>query len=1543
MDALFSDYEDVQRSGLFDAEYYLATYPDVAQRNIDPLVHFLEDGAREGRDPNPDFDAAFYLEQCRARGEQPENPLLHYVRIGAARGFKTRRDAADRAVPARQPPGIGESAVRMPVLVAIEALGVTGGPDGTSRLSVSGWALAAAPIVEITVSLDGEVRGSAAYGLARPDVAKLYPDRAAAANSGFILACELPRGRSGAIEPALGVRTADGELGRHALRVEIPPQQIGAAVVEPHAGMPIGVRGTGKLPMQLDIDRAVVDPGGVLQLEGWVVCLVQIEAVEAFVDDLRIGQAEFGRARADIAKSHPDYPNSQFAGFRLVADLGISGAGGKTITLRANARAGISATAAVRVEFPEIAAAGRAQSLTGFQHHCDEVVLSHSGHIALTGWFVCPSPTEAVCVLLDGEEIGRAEIGLERPEIGNLFPAVPHARQPGFAFAARLRTLGAGPHRLALLVYRADGQTHELSLPAAPAADGASGTATFFDADRVLHIDDPEIVDGTAELPVRGNLPIGGWGLARAGVAAIEIAIDGTPIALAEHGLRRPDIQAAFPDWPDSHAGGFRALIPHRVLPHGRRTISVTLRGKDGRTASAEFRIEVEELSDAIGPWSLRRTMPQAEIDLDRRILEHCGCRPVFVAILPIDGEGALERAGITIASLNAQAYPHWRLLILPQGPGLKPAPFRRRLLAEPWAADERVAVVGQLNRDTVTAFAMKAGAAADEMFFTVLAAGDELGADAFLEMAIAAAMHRDGDFLYSDERRRNPASGLVEAFFKPQWSPDLMLSTNYVGRLWCARADLLGRLAAADALIGHGEYDLVLRATEAAVAIRHLAAVLCERADDGIESPAQTTRALERALVRRGIAGEVVAGLAPGAHRIKRALVEPGLVSIIIATCAARGLVERCITTLRALTAYRDYEIICIENIPPEDSGWRDWLGRNADRVIATTEPFNWSSFNNLGAAEALGRYLLFLNDDVEIIDPDWLDALLQEAQRPEVGVVGARLLYPDRRVQHAGMFLAMPGQARHAFRDLAEEAPGYFGLSLTQRNVIAVTGACLLTRRATFDALGGFDEAHRVVNNDLDYCLRAWRSGLLTVYTPHARLIHHEAVSRAALDDEYDVASFDAAWRGLFLAGDPYFNPHLAKTQDGMAIDLEPTRLLVTGRPLLQRDDLRRILVVKLDHIGDCIIAFPAVRRLKQHFPDASISVLTSRASQAVWALEPSVDETIEFDFFHARSAEGELERSEADWQNLRQRLAVERFDLAVDLRKHTETRPVLQYTGARVLAGFDFRDQFPWLDIALEWTGDPAYVRKRQHNGDDLINLVDAIAASCEDDRRVIAAPPPNGAAPALAMPAIKAGAGPLVCVHPTVGNDARQWPVEYFVAVIDRLVETDGARVVLIGGPGDEEVASDILGRVRRPASVTSLVGKLPLAALPAWLAGVSLFLGNNSGPKHIAAGIGVPTVGVHSGTEDVREWGPVGPSAIAVARDVVCAPCYLATAAECRRGLACLRELEPARVYEACKRLLLLSTVAPPVEQAAVGATPISKRRAAPGNARRRAR
>src|SRR5438045_5995341 len=167
MEGLFSDYEAIRKSGLFDPEHYATAYPDVAERNVDPLVHYLEEGAREGRDPHPDFDTAFYLEQCRARGEEPANPLLHYLLIGAARGFQIKRDGKTPKV--TEAPGI---AAKPQILVAVESLGVAGTAEGRSRLSINGWALAAAPISEITAAIGGVVVGRATYGLPRPALSR---------------------------------------------------------------------------------------------------------------------------------------------------------------------------------------------------------------------------------------------------------------------------------------------------------------------------------------------------------------------------------------------------------------------------------------------------------------------------------------------------------------------------------------------------------------------------------------------------------------------------------------------------------------------------------------------------------------------------------------------------------------------------------------------------------------------------------------------------------------------------------------------------------------------------------------------------------------------------------------------------------------------------------------------------------------------------------------------------------------------------------------------------------------------------------------------------------------------------------------------------------------------------------------------------------------------------------------------------------------------------------------------------------------------------
>ncbi len=795
--------------------------------------------------------------------------------------------------------------------------------------------------------------------------------------------------------------------------------------------------------------------------------------------------------------------------------------------------------------------------------------------------------------------------------------------------------------------------------------------------------------------------------------------------------------------------------------------------------------------------------------------------------------------------------------------------------------------------------------------FVAILGVGDILGADALAEIALEAALSPSAELIYADEYRPPACGDPHEPFYKPDYSPNLLLATNYIGRPWFASVQLLRRAGITPrSLLSKGEYDALLRCAEVMRDVRHVPRLLCERGADG-DTVECEHNALRAATARRGLAGEVTPGLIAGSWHLLCKAPRRSSVSIIIPTCAAGGHIESCIRSLRATTADHDIEIVCIENIAPESAHWRVWLKANVEVVVSTGESFNWSRFNNIAAGHASGDFLLFLNDDIEAECAGWLDALLQHGAREEVGVVGARLLYPNRTVQHAGMFLSEAGIGRHAFRFAAEDDPGYFGLALTVRDVSAVTGACMLMRRQHFEALGGFDETHEVVNNDLDFCLRTTDANRQVVYTPYATLIHHEQASRAAMPDKYDLQRFNMKWYTRFAKGDPFYNPNLSTSSDDFTLNEEPVRIVRSGHPLFDAGEIQRILVVKVDHIGDFVTALPAIRRLKSHFPDAEISVLAAPAAVAFADLEPAITEILPFEFFHARSALGQKTITEADLAALRARLTPRKFDLAVDLRKQLDTRRLLLATGARLLAGFDRAGDFPWLDIALEWEGDLGLHAKRSHIADDLLNLVQSIAAAADQNRVGLSAaaiaalreanPPPDGFRTFFL--------GPVVCLHPGAGNEMKQWPENSFVALADLLVQELGANVLVIGGPDEADIADRVAAGAADPVGVRSVAGFVPLRALPALISRCALFVGNDSGPKHIAALVGVPTIGIHSGTVDPTEWAPFGQELVAIARVMRCSPCYFHRPSDCMRSLACIKQIPVAAIFQLCRRSL----------------------------------
>jgi hypothetical protein len=442
--------------------------------------------------------------------------------------------------------------------------------------------------------------------------------------------------------------------------------------------------------------------------------------------------------------------------------------------------------------------------------------------------------------------------------------------------------------------------------------------------------------------------------------------------------------------------------------------------------------------------------MPLSEIQLGMATLAGLGWHPRFGVLIGIgEHEDEVEAGRRTLVSLRRQAYSDWHAVIVRRSPAVSEQILWRLLDG---FDDIAARIESRLDADMASPlvrFAEHRQWRRTPELIGVLLAGDVLSCDALLEMAITSGLQPDAEFFYSDELRRSPVSGEAEAFFKPQWSPDLLTATNYVGRFWCALAGVLSRTRATAAeWLAFGDYDLVLRCTEASSAIWHVPKLLCERGRDHLDQAVQERAALARLAQRRGFPPEVEDGACAGYYRLKRQVRTEAVVSIIIPSCAANGAIKRCIESLRELTAYREFEVICVENIADEDREWNDWVRANADQVATADGAFNWSRFANIGAALSTGEFLLFLHDDVEITEPQWLEALLEHSQRDEVGVVGARLLDPDRNTWHAGIVWTQ-GSGRHAFRHLAESEPGYFGLALSERNVIAVSGACLMTRR--------------------------------------------------------------------------------------------------------------------------------------------------------------------------------------------------------------------------------------------------------------------------------------------------------------------------------------------------------------------------------------------------------------------------------------------------------------------------------------------------------------
>jgi len=538
--------------------------------------------------------------------------------------------------------------------------------------------------------------------------------------------------------------------------------------------------------------------------------------------------------------------------------------------------------------------------------------------------------------------------------------------------------------------------------------------------------------------------------------------------------------------------------------------------------------------------WRARHAPGPAQLATWREEGRRFAYRPRVSIVTPVYDvpEPWLRR---TIGSVQAQVYDHWELCLVNDA---SPAPHVRPLL-DAWAAeDPRIRVLHLPTRRGIVGASNAALGLATGEFVAFLDHDDEWAPHALFAVVRHLNDHPHVDILYSDEDKLDADGRHCQPAFKPDWSPDLFRSMNYVGHLLAIRAELVRKLDGfREGFDGSQDYDLLLRATELTDRIAHLPDVLYHwrmvpgSAAGSVEAKryayAAAARALAESLERRGVAAQVRRP-APGRYTVRYALRGRPLVSVIVPMRDRAEITRRCLDSLERRTTYPHREVVLVDNGSTEPDALAllaQAEGRH--RIIRHDAPFNFSALVNLGAAAARGEYLCLLNNDTEVISPAWMTGLLEHAQRPEVGAVGARLLYPDGRIQHAGAFImGTPLQsASHRFKYLHARNPGYLALPRMIANCVAVTAACLMVRREVFDAVGGFDEAFRVALGDVDFCLRLQDLGLWIVYTPVATLYHHESASRGTLHPAEDDRVFRDRWRRFFEGGrDPFWNPHLS-----------------------------------------------------------------------------------------------------------------------------------------------------------------------------------------------------------------------------------------------------------------------------------------------------------------------------------------------------------------------------------------------------------------------------
>ena len=682
----------------------------------------------------------------------------------------------------------------------------------------------------------------------------------------------------------------------------------------------------------------------------------------------------------------------------------------------------------------------------------------------------------------------------------------------------------------------------------------------------------------------RVRVRVGGWAVGR-GPCVIRV-LDGRGRKLqsttAWH--YRPDIRENYPEIPEGEnerfgfetefekpEGSFAWLL---ITARGQKTaIRLNLRKGERNVSSAgpnlltkaaayyrrnglgptlrRIRFKTREAlrgsGESYGAWKRRRDPDKETLAAQRKSV--MAKMPKISIVVPLykTDEGCLRAL---VSSVQAQSYENWELC-LSDGSG-SDSPLTG-VLAELSAKDPRIRVCASAGPLGISENTNKALEIASGEYIAFCDHDDLLAPQALYEFV--RRINEDGaDFLYSDEDKVSmDGRSYFEPHFKPDFSPELLTSMNYICHMVVVSRGLLERTGPLRGEFdGAQDYDFVLRASEAAEKIAHVPGALYHwrsHRDSTAANPESKryafeagARAVQAYYDRAGIRAKVLMGPYPGLYETVYDLPEEEpLISVIIPNKDHGEDLEKCVHSLIGRSDWKNLEVLVIENGSEKEETFTCYakLQRRYEnvRILTWEKPFNYAAINNFGAAAAKGEYLLLLNNDTELIAPGSLAQMAGALTRPGAGIAGARLLYPDGTIQHAGVVIGYGGIAGHAFAGAPADGPGYFSRIIAAGNYSAVTAACLMVRKSVYEQAGGMDEAFRVAFNDVDFCLRVRSLGLRVIYQPDALFYHYESKSRGYEDSPEKIARFNdeadrflKRWGGLVAAGDPYYNPNLS-----------------------------------------------------------------------------------------------------------------------------------------------------------------------------------------------------------------------------------------------------------------------------------------------------------------------------------------------------------------------------------------------------------------------------